>query len=114
MENGRDLRYIDAVIESRSCRLSANTALFRRRWIAVSLRVLLVVSLTATLTTCVNPVWLEHSTYSAPGALRPANFDSDLQWNMEMINAPGAWGIMQSLTTNGTTLHPVVVAVLDT
>ena len=109
-----NLRYIDPVMRSRSCRLSANTASFGLRWIALSLRVLLVACLTVIMTTCVNPVWLEHSTYAAPAALRPANFDSDLQWNMEMINAPGAWGIMESLVTNGTTLHPVVVAVLDT
>ena len=114
MENTRDLRYIDPVISPRCRRLSANTASFRLRWVALSLRLLLVALLTVILTTCVNPVWLEHSSYAAPGALRPANFDPDLQWNMEMINAPGAWGIMENLVTNGTTLHPVVVAVLDT
>ena len=65
-------------------------------------------------TTCTNPTWIEHSRYTPPAALRPQNYDSELQWNMEMINAPGAWGILDNLEAGGVVLHPVVVAVLDT
>ncbi|TVR05266.1 MAG: hypothetical protein EA403_03280, partial [Spirochaetaceae bacterium] len=43
------------------------------------------------LTLCTNPTFIEFTRYVAPTAIRPTGFDSDLQWNMEMINAPGAW-----------------------
>ena len=65
------------------------------------------------LTLCTNPTFIEFSRYVGPSAIRPAGFDSDLQWNMEMINAPGAWAVMGDDSVNGP-LAPVLVAVLDT
>lgn len=67
----------------------------------------------AFLTTCTNPTWVEATRYAAPAAVRPQTYDPELQWNMEMINAPGAWAILEQLQAEGR-LNPVVVAVVDT
>ncbi len=66
------------------------------------------------LTLCTNPTFIEFSRYVGPSAIRPAGFDSDLQWNMEMINAPGAWAIVADTVPVFQTEERTIVAVIDT
>ena len=82
----------------------------RRRPLVLSLAATAVV---LSLAVCTNPTFIEFTRYVAPAPVRPAGFDSDLQWNMEMINAPGAWAIMNELNAQGGLSAPIAVAVID-